>query len=154
MVDIRVERETSAPPEAVLDTLREADLDRRHRFWSHVTPKRSSVHERGADYLDITEGDYLVGPSFERSRYEWSEPGTVAGTVLESNIFKPGSTFTLRASPRAEGGSTVELHIHREFRRGINGIVGGMINHLGGARLFGWYLGTVLRAVEEEEEVG
>jgi len=70
--------------------------------------------------------------------------------VLESNIFKPGSTFALRASTRGDGGSVVELHVQREFQRGLNAAIGATFNHVGGARLFGWYLGTVLKAVEEE----
>lgn len=32
----------------------------------------------------------------ERLRYDWSEPGAVKGRVIESNIFKPGSTDYLR----------------------------------------------------------
>ena len=149
-VDIHVQRETTAPPEAVLDTLRETDLERRGRFWSQVKPKYSVVHESGPNFLDITEGDFSFGLTYERSRYEWSEPGTVAGTVLESNVIKPGSTFVLRASPRDAGGSLVELRVRREFWLGPKGRIGATINHLGGGRIFGWYLGTVLKAVEEE----
>ena len=150
MVDIHVERETTAPPEAVLASLQEPDLERRHRLWSNVKPKHSVVHETGDGFIEITEGDVLIGISWERSRYEWAEPGAVTGTVLESNVFRPGSTFTLRARLRPEGGSLVELHVRREFRRTVNGIVGSLVNHVGGGRLFGWYLGTVLATLEEE----
>lgn len=151
MVEIRVERETSAPPQVVLDTLREPDLERRHRFWSGVVPKHSKVHDSGETFIDVTEANFfVVGVFSERSRYEWSEPGAVVGTVLESNVFQPGSTFTLRARPRPGGGSSVELHIRRTFQRGLKGSIAAAINHVAGRPLFRWYLRDVLRAAEEE----
>ena len=33
-------------------------------------------------------------------RYDWSHRGLVKGTVVDSNIFKPGSTWEIRATPR------------------------------------------------------
>lgn len=150
MVDIRVTRETTAPPESVLTTLRELDPERRHGFWSNVKPKYFKLHDSGADFAEVTEGDFFVGVFWERSRYEWSQPGRVSATVLDSNVFKPGSTFELRAQPGGDGRTRVEMTLRREFRSNPKGWIGATVNHLGGARLFGWYLGTVLKAVKEE----
>ena len=47
--------------------------------------------------------------SWERLRYDWSEPGVVKGTVIGSNIFKPGSTWEIRAATRPSGRTEVEL---------------------------------------------
>ncbi len=55
----------------------------------------------------------------ERLRYDWSESGVVRGTVVDSNIFKPGSTWEIRAMP-SNGGSHVEL-IGVRHLRGVRG---------------------------------
>ena len=149
MFSVHVERETTAPPELVLDTLRDPELERRSEIWDAIQPKHSTVHDSGAGFLEITEGNFFVGVFWERSRYEWPEPGCVTGTVLESNVFKPGSRIELRAAAAEGGGSRVELDVRREFQRGLKARLGATINHVGGHRLWGWYLGTVLKTLEK-----
>jgi hypothetical protein len=39
--------------------------------------------------------------------------------------------------------------VQREYRPGLKGRIAAAVNHLGGRRLFGWYLGTALRALEK-----
>jgi hypothetical protein len=39
--------------------------------------------------------------------YDWSTPGSVTLTVIESDAFQPGGYMALTATPRAEGGSAV-----------------------------------------------
>jgi hypothetical protein len=56
-----------------------------------------------------------IGYVWERLRYDWSVPGSVTGLVTDSNIFKPGSTWEIRATP-AKGGSTVEVIGVRHLR--------------------------------------
>jgi hypothetical protein len=73
----------------------------------------------------------------------------VVSTVSESNVFKPGSRIELRATPREDGGSRVEFIVQREFQPGVKGRIAATLNHLGGRRLFGWYLGTALKALEK-----
>jgi hypothetical protein len=149
MLNVHVERDTSAPPELVLDTLRDPSPERRGEIWSNITPKHFTLHDSGPDFLDVTEGTFIVGVFWERSRYEWTEPGRVVSTVSESNVFKPGSRIELRATPREVGGSRVELVVQREFQPGVKGRIAATVNHLGSRRLFGWYLGTALKALEE-----
>ena len=149
MLELRVRRETSAPPEAVLDTLREQSPKRRHDYWSNVTPKRFRLHESGHDFIEVTEATFLAGVFWERSRYEWSRSGQVVGTVLESNVFRPGSTFDLCASAKGGAPTEVQLIVRREFQPGPKGRIAATVNHLGRERLFGWYLGSVLKEVEQ-----
>lgn len=52
---------------------------------------------------------------WERLRYDWSQPGSVKGTVTDSNIFKPGSSWEIRATP-TNGGSRVEIIGVRHLR--------------------------------------
>lgn len=86
MLKVHVERGTSAPPELVLGTLRDPSPERRGEIWSNITPKQFTLHDSGPDFLDVTEGTFLVGVFWERSRYEWTEPGRVVSTVSESNV--------------------------------------------------------------------
>lgn len=149
MLNVHVERETSAPPELVLDTLRDPSPERRGEIWSNITPKHFTLHDSGPDFLEVTEGTFIVGVFWERSRYEWTEPGRVISTVSESNVFKPGSSYELRATPHGGGGARVEFVVQREYQPGVKGRIAATVNHLGGRRLFGWYLGTALKALEK-----
>ena len=80
-----------------------------------VQSKYLQVHESGETFAEVTEGTFVVGRFWERSRYDWSEPSVVKATVMESNALRPGSTFELHATPR-NGGSTVELRFKRDFQ--------------------------------------
>lgn len=149
MVDMQVERDTSLAPDLVLSSIKEQSLERRNEIWSNVTPSLSEVHDTGPDFLEITEGTRVAGVFWERVRYEWPDPGRVTGRVIDSNVFKPGSLFELRAEPGEGGGARVAMSIRREFQPGPRGLIAATINHLGGKRLFGWYLGTALKALEK-----
>lgn len=144
---VAVSAETSASPEQVLAAGYDFS-ERRAQIWRNVKTKRLEVHERGDASAEVTEGTMVVGVFWERCRYDWSAPGAVTATVLDSNVFRPGSTFELRALPREGGGSAVEMIMTRNFRNGVKGTVARSINHLAGRRLFGWYLRTTLRAIE------
>jgi hypothetical protein len=52
-----------------------------------VTTRKLEVHERGANFAEVTEDATGIARWFwERSRYDWSEPATVKQTVLDSNV--------------------------------------------------------------------
>jgi hypothetical protein len=76
-----------------------------------------TIHDRGDTWADVTEGNpWPIGLVWERLRYDWSEPGVLKGTVVESNIFKAGSTWEILATPADEGGSRVEIIGVRHLR--------------------------------------
>lgn len=148
MVRITVSAETSALPQKVL-ALAGTDFSAgRAKIWPNVTEKRLEVHERGETYAEVTEGGTDIARFFwERSRYDWSEPGTVLQTVIDSNVLEPGSMWELRIEPD-NGGSKVEMAVERRFRPGLGGRTAHALNRLGGERLFGWMLRSALSAVE------
>jgi hypothetical protein len=114
-----------------------------------VTTRKLEVHERGETYVDVTEGGTSIARYFwERGRYDWSQPGTVKATVIDSNVLAAGSTFELRAAPGQGGGCAVEMTLQRDFRRSAAGRIASTLNHLGGERLFGSMLRRTLKAVE------
>ena len=152
MVSVHIAVESSLPPETVLEATRDFS-DRRAKLWPMVQSKYLQVHETGGAFADVTEGTFVVGRFWERSRYDWSQPGLVKATVMDSNVFKPGSTWEVRARPR-NGGSTVEMTLNRDFQSGFRGRIASAVNHGFGDRWrrMGWtrMLQQVLRKVERQ----
>ena len=87
---VRVTCESTFPPEQVLAAAYDFS-ERREQMWPKVEAKRLEVHELGDTHADVTEGTLVVGVFWERCRYDWSTPGTVTATVLESNVLDGGS---------------------------------------------------------------
>jgi hypothetical protein len=145
---IRVAAKTSLPPERVLDAGRDFS-QRRADVWSNVTVKHLEVHELGETFAEVTEGTWVVGLFWERCRYDWSQPGLVKATVMDSSVFEPGSTWELRATP-CDRGSEAEIVLHRGFRRGPKGRIASAVHHTAGKWVWGWFLRRALVAVERQ----
>ena len=147
---VDVAADSSATPEQVLALAGTDFSPERADVWPNVTERRLEVHERGDSHVDVTEGG--TGPArwfWERCRYDWSEPGTVKATVINSNVIEPGSTFELRVTPNGDGCS-VEMTLDRRFRRCSAGRVGYVFNRVMGKPGFGFMLRQTLRAVERK----
>jgi hypothetical protein len=108
------------------------------------------VHEAGETFAEVTEGNpWPIGYVWERLRYDWSEPGSLKGVVTDSNIFKPGSTWEISATP-AHGGSRVEVIAVRHLR-GLKGRLLAPVFPLGLAkRTVADHLRHFLSKVEEQ----
>jgi hypothetical protein len=128
-----VVEETTAPPERVLEAARDFSA-RRAEMWPDVHVEHLEVHGRGEAWAEVTEGNpWPIGFVWERLRYDWSQPGSVQGTVIDSNIFKPGSTWEIRATSANGGGSRVEVIAVRHLR-GLRGRILAPVFPLGLAR--------------------
>jgi hypothetical protein len=89
---------------------------RRAELWRDVYLEHMTIHDRGETWADVTEGNpWPIGLVWERLRYDWSQPGAVAGVVVDSNLFKPGSTWEIRAAPAGDG-SQVEIVAVRHLK--------------------------------------
>jgi hypothetical protein len=149
MLRITVRAETSASPEQVIALAGTDFSAHRAKIWANVTQKRLDGHERGDTHVVVTEGETGIASfAWEGSRYDWSEPGTVRQSVLDSNVLEPDSTWELRVAPHDGGGSTIEMTLERSFRRSIAGRVASSLDHLSGRRGWGRYLRSTLMAVE------
>jgi hypothetical protein len=146
VLDLKVAAGTTASPEQVIRFTTDFS-PARVKVWRNAKPKYLELHEQGSESVEVTEGLRIVGLFWERSRYDWSKPGTVYQTVIESNVVVPGSTWELTAVPR-DGGSEVEMRLRREFRPGLKGRVGFALNHLAGSRMWRSYLRQALAEVE------
>jgi hypothetical protein len=116
---VHVVDETPVASERVLEAARDFS-ERRAEMWPDVHVEHLHVHEAGETFAEVTEGNpWPIGFVWERLRYDWSEPGSVKGVVTDSNIFKPGSTWEIKATP-IDGGSRVEV-IGVRHLRGLQG---------------------------------
>jgi hypothetical protein len=147
-LEVTVSADTSASPEQILAAARDFSAHRA-QIWPNVEAKRLDVHERGDTWAEVTEGTMVLGVFWERCHYDWSEPGQITASVIESNVFKPGSSWQLQASPRSYGGSIVTTTVLRDYRHGFKGTAAKAVNHLGGRRLFGWFLRSALAVIEK-----
>lgn len=120
MPRVHVVAESTATPERVLAAARDF-TERRAELWPDVHVEHLTVHAVEDTWADVTEGNpWPIGVVWERLRYDWSEPGWIRGRVVDSNIFKPGSTWELGATARAGGGSRVEIVAVRRLK-GVRG---------------------------------
>ena len=116
MPTVHVVEESAASPERILEAARDF-TPRRAELWRDVYVEHMTIHDQGETWADVTEGNrWPIGLVWERLRYDWSEPGALKGEVIDSNIFRPGSTWELRAMPLAAEGSSVEVIAERNLR--------------------------------------
>lgn len=118
MPRVHVVAETSASPERVLEAARDFS-PRRAELWRDVYVEHLTIHERGESWAEVSEGNRWPSPFglvWERLRYDWSQPGALKGTVIDSNLFEPGSTWELYASPASDRGSCVEVIAVRHLK--------------------------------------
>lgn len=95
MPSVVITDHTHLAPDVVLTAARDFS-DRRAEMWPDVHVEYLTVHEVGDDYAIVTEGNpWPIGYVWERLRYDWSTDTALRGTVIESNLFKPGSTWEL-----------------------------------------------------------
>jgi hypothetical protein len=112
---VQVVDTTPVAPDRVIEAAHDFS-QRRAEMWPDVHVEHLQVHEAGETFAEVTEGNpWPIGYVWERLRYDWSEPGSVKGVVIDSNIFKPGSTWEIRATP-ANRGSRVEVIAVRHLR--------------------------------------
>jgi polyketide cyclase/dehydrase/lipid transport protein len=128
---------------------------RRAEIFPAVSTKYLEVHELDEASADVTEGTSAgIGVNWERCHYDWSEPGSVRATVIDSNVYTPrSSSWEMRATP-AEGGTTVEMIWVREFKPGARGQLFGTLFRLVAKPIFTHDAKRILRNLERLESNG
>ena len=122
--DARYVLRTELPPDAVLQALVNFSTERQ-RIWRETShPAVYRVHEIGETRAVVTEG---IPFSWSRERYDWSRPGIVTLTQLDSNVARNG---TIRYELEPDGaGTRITCTRHREFF-GARGRVAGTVMRL------------------------
>jgi hypothetical protein len=151
MPELRLEADTSASPEQVLAAARDFS-DKRPELWPSIEPEVYEVHETGDDFAVVTEGSKMLGQIWARERYEWSDPGVVRATVQDSNIFKPGGVWEIKATPR-DGGTHVDVLNNRQMK-GPRGHLLGVVMRAIGKRTLTADLRKTLNKLEESHGGG
>lgn len=108
-------------PDEVLSALVDFGPDR-PRIWRETShPDVYRVHRVGDTAADVTEG---VPFAWSREHYEWSEPGVVTLTQLDSNVARDGR---IRYSVIADrGGTRITCDRYRAFH-GLRGRIAGTL---------------------------
>lgn len=133
MPRIAFEIQSVVPPERVLAAATDFS-DRRPEIWPLIDPAVYRVCAIGDGWADVTEGSAMLGGIWARERYDWSMPGVVRATIQDSNVYRPGGTWELRAVPSA-GGSGSRVSVVNDRRpRGLRGYVLAAMLHLLGRR--------------------
>jgi hypothetical protein len=95
--------QTAASPEAVWDALIDFS-DGRPDLWPGLLRHMYQVYELGETTAEVREG--YRGPIWVRERYDWSVPGRVVWTAVESGFAKPGKRVVATIEPAAVGGGS------------------------------------------------
>lgn len=144
MVEFKLVGSSSASAEDVIAAAQDFSR-RRIEVWPNVSSRRYEVHAKGETFTEVTEAA-LQGFVWERSRYEWSSPGTVRQTVIDSNVLAPGCTWEITATPNGSG-CHVECVFRRTFKHTPGGLFAWAINRFG-TRLYDWDLRRALATIE------
>jgi hypothetical protein len=119
-------------------------------YWPSISRKFYRVHELGDCCAEVTEGSDVMGGMWARERYDWTTPGVVRATIQDSNIFKKGGVWELRAVPNGSGGTRIEVLNHRQAK-GLRGHVIGAMLQLSGRKMLTESLAQTVDIVERDE---
>jgi len=97
---------SQASPEVIRAALLDFS-DRRPELWPGLPADQYEVYEVGDTWAEIREG--YRGPIWWRERYDWSVPGRIQWTAVDSGFGTPGSYVVWEIEPAEGGGS--RLHI-------------------------------------------
>jgi hypothetical protein len=133
---------SSTPAEVVLGALTDFS-PRRPELWPNIAPKYYQVHSVGPTEADVTEGSSAFGGVWERTHYDWSEPGVVLIEVEDSNAFAAGSWWRYQVEPVGSG-SLVRFQFDRRPKN-FKGRIVSFLLALAGKRVFSKSLEETLR---------
>ena len=133
----------SLPPAHVLDAAHDF-TDRRCDVFPAVEAEHFEVHSIAEKHADVTEGTGTgIGTNWERCRYDWSTFESVTAAVTDSNVYAPGSSWTITAIA-APHGSHVEMSWARQFTHTIRGRLFGTAFRLAGRPIFRKYAKQII----------
>ena len=150
MPTITITLESSLRPEAVLAAAVDFS-ERRSQVFPAVEREHFVLHSENREGADVTEGTGTgIGISWERCRYDWSQPGRVTATVTGSNVYAVPSAWEITATPTPSG-SRVEMSWVRRFRHSPRGLLFGTAFRVMGRPLFRRYAKQILGNLETLE---
>lgn len=117
MTHIEFDIRTDASPDAVRAALLDFS-DKRPELWPGLPADQYQVYEIGDTWAEIREG--YRGRIWVRERYDWTVPGTVRFTIVDSGFAWPGGYVVVEIESDESLGS--RLHVTWERRgKGVFG---------------------------------
>jgi len=142
--------DSSLPPRSVLEAAHDF-TDRRSKVFPAVEAEHFELHGVADEHADITEGTGTgIGISWERCRYDWSNPESVTAVVTDSNVYVPGSSWTITAIAAPQG-SRVEMTWTRQFKQTSRGRLFGTAFRFAGRPIFRNYARKIIDNLETLE---
>ncbi len=113
--------ETTATPDQVIELMTDFSPNRPHR-WPASSAKAFELYHLGDTDADIREGQDFP-KLWATWHYDWSTPGSVTLTVVDSDGLAPGGFMRLTAMPAPQGGSTVHAE-WEQTSKNLTGLIG------------------------------
>jgi hypothetical protein len=155
MARIHYEADGVIAPERFISALTDFSA-RRPELWPNLSANLFKVYQLGDHWADVQEGTDLIGGVWGRERYDWSEPGRVTLTLVESASFRPGTRIDYRITALPGGGCHVSVDFQR-IARTVQGRLVGALVQLAGSRRFAADLAVTLArlaALESDDPGG
>ena len=127
---------TTATPDQVTELMTDFSPNRPHR-WPALSEKAFEVYHVGDTEADIREGQDFP-KLWSTWHYDWSTPGTVTLTVVDSDAIVVGSFMSLTATPTADGGSSVHA-MWEQTSKNLTALVGVTMMRFIGPRVLSSY---------------
>jgi len=148
MTRIALDLDSPCPPERAIGALIDFS-DRRPEVWPGLAREFYEAYSVGETSADVREGSTKPIKVWAREHYDWSTPGTVRWTVVESNFCTPGSGVAVTVTEGGNGGSQVHLEWERHPSN-ARGRVAIVFMRLMGRQILRKYLGDVLAKLAAE----
>lgn len=126
MPTIHLHEKTTATPEQIVAALTDFGPGR-SKIFENSADDELKVHDQGPNHADVTEGGR---GTWERLRYDWSDPNRIVMTTVDSNVWGGDSGHTYTLTPQPDGRTAVDAVVVRD-----------------GKNLKGRFLGVVLMTV-------
>ena len=143
MATIHLHQTTTATPGQFIDGLTDFGPGR-SKLFPNSADGYLKVHDRGADWADVTEGSNGI---WERLRYDWSNPERVTMTTTDSNTWGGHSGHTYTLTPQPGGITNVDVVVVREGKN-LKGRLIEILVSAGGKRVLGKALASTVKAIE------
>ncbi|MFS8097627.1 hypothetical protein LFM09_10860 [Lentzea alba] len=143
MSTIVLTQHTTATPEQFIAGLTDFGPGRAELF-PNSADDFLKVHEQGDEFADVTEGS---GGIWERLHYDWSDPGHVVLTTVDSNVWGGRSGHTYTFTRHADGTTEVRAEVVREGKN-LKGRLLGVVLGIFGKNVLGGALAKTVKAIE------
>ena len=142
MPTVHIHESSTVPPDRFVAALTDFGPGRDQVFRN----SHAKVHASGDTWADVTEG---ASVGWERLSYDWSQPNVVRLTTTESNVWSTGSNWVYTLTPRADGGTDIDLLVTRKSRN-AKGWLGAGLMAVGGKSLVGADLRRSIKTIEQQ----